>query len=250
VAPDLNSIDDLESAADQGSNREAGVMSAETGTGTSDAAPPSAEPAATEATAPVSVPPADAAEAVPPEPGAPGAAVPDGALVGEALLAAVALSVREIADATDRYHARAEQREGVIDHLRSELELLRQGERRGLLRPVLADMCRLRDDLLKQAATLPGDFDAAKAAELLRSYAETIELTLESNGVVTYSPDSGDPFNPRMHRRVSGEPTIDPALAGHIAAIRRDGYLDIEANSPIAAADVTVFVVTKGEQEQ
>lgn len=222
MTPDLDSIDDLESAADQEPNGEA---------------------------------PAGATEAVGPEPGDPGAedpgaGVPDDELASAALLASVAAAVREIADAADRYHTRAEQREGVIDHLRSELESLRQGERRGLLRPVLADMCRLRDDLLKQAATLPGDFDAAKATELLRSYAETIELTLESNGVVTYSPDSGDPFNPRMHRRVSGEPTTDPALAGQIAAIRRDGYLDIEANSPIAAADVTVFVVTKGDQDQ
>jgi molecular chaperone GrpE len=222
VTPDLNSVDDLESDADQEPNGQAP-------TGAADATGPD---------------PGD------PEPGDPGPEVPDGALASEALLASVAVTVREIADATDRYHTRAEQREGVIDHLRSELESLRQGERRGLLRPVLADMCRLRDDLLKQAATLPGDFDAAKASELLRSYAETIELTLDSNGVVTYSPDSGDPFNPRMHRRVSGEPTTDPALAGQIAAIRRDGYLDIEANSPIAAADVTVFVVTKGEQEQ
>lgn len=249
MTSDPDSIDDLENAADQGPNDEASATVAETGSGTSDAEPASGEAAVIEA-APVSVPPANAAEAVGLEPGAPGAAVRDGALASDVLLAGVAVAVREIADAADRYHVRAEQREGVIDHLRSELELLRQGERRGLLRPVLADMCRLRDDLLKQAATLPGDFDAARAAQLLRSYAETIEITLESNGVVTYSPDSGDPFNPRMHRRVSGEPTTDPALAGHIAAIRRDGYLDIEANSPIAAADVSVFVVTKGEQEQ
>lgn len=150
-------------------------------------------------------------------------------------------ATRELADASSRYHTRAQQREGVIDHLRSEVETLRQGERRGLLRPVLAEMCRLRDDLAKQAATLPPDFDALKAAELLRSYAETIELTLEDNGVVTFTPDSDEPFNPRMHRRVSGEPNADPARAGRIAAVRRDGYLDIEANSPIAPAEVTVF---------
>src|SRR5690349_2190260 len=85
----------------------------------------------------------------------------------KALLAEIAVAVREISDASDRYHARAEQREGVIDYLRSELDVLRRGERRGLLRPVLADMCRLRDDLLGQAATLPADFDAEKAAGLL-----------------------------------------------------------------------------------
>jgi molecular chaperone GrpE len=169
------------------------------------------------------------------------------------VLAEVVVSMREIADAADRYHARAEQREEVIDYLRSELDLLRRGERRGLLRPVLADLCRLRDDLLKQASTLPADFTADKAADLLRSYAETIELTLESNGVITYAPDGGDLFDPRMHRRISGEPTDDPTRTGHVAAVKRDGYLDIEANSPIAPAEVTVFAaakVTTGETDK
>jgi molecular chaperone GrpE len=166
------------------------------------------------------------------------------------LMAEISVAVRELADSSQRYHARAEQREAVIDHLRDEVERLRRGERRGVLRPVLTDMCRLRDDLLNQAATLPTEFDAAKATALLRSYAETIEITLESNGVITYTPDNGDSFNPRLHRRISGAPTAEPALAGHIAAIRRDGYLDIETNSPIAPAEVTVYAVAKGEQEQ
>jgi len=164
------------------------------------------------------------------------------------LLGEISAALRDLADSSQRYHARAEQREGVIDHLRSEVELLRQGERRGLLRPLLTDICRLRNDLLRQAADLPADYDAAKAAELLLSYAESIQLTLESNGVITYAPDDGEPFDPRMHRRVAGEATADPALAGRIAQVRRDGYLDIEAKSPIAPAEVTVFAATKGEQ--
>jgi hypothetical protein len=169
----------------------------------------------------------------------------------EVLLTEIAAAVRDVAALSQRYHDRAQQREGVIDLLRSEVEVLRRGERRGVLRPVLADLCRLRGDLLSQAAALPEDFDAAKAADLLRSYAETIELTLDSNGVVTYAPDRGERFDPRLHRRVGGEPAINPALAGHVAAIRRDGYLDIEANSPIAPAEVTVFApvrATEGDQ--
>lgn len=167
------------------------------------------------------------------------------ALPTEAVLTEILATVREVADQSGRYHARAEQREGVIDLLRSELEVLRRGERRGLLRPLLADLSRLRGDLLSQSAALPADFDAAKAADLLRSYAETIELTLDSNGVVTYAPEGGERFDPRLHRRVGGEPTDDPALTGHIAAVRRVGYLDIEANSPIAPAEVTVFAAVK-----
>ena len=78
--------------------------------------------------------------------------------------AEIAAAIHRLANSAENYHDRAQQREGVIDYLRSELELLRRGERRGLLRPLLTQMCRLRADLLRQAATLPADFDAAKAA--------------------------------------------------------------------------------------
>ena len=82
-------------------------------------------------------------------------------------VAEIAAAVRDLASSAERYHERAQQREGVIDYLRSELDVLRRGERRGLLRPLLADMCRLRNDLLRQASGLPADYDAKKAAELL-----------------------------------------------------------------------------------
>jgi molecular chaperone GrpE len=163
---------------------------------------------------------------------------PDGA---RDLMADIAASVRELAESAQRYHARAEQRETVIDHLHAEVDRLRRGERRGLLRPLLVEICRLRNDLLGQAAELPEDFDRERAALLLRSYAESVELALENSGVVTFAPDSGDAFDPRMHRRIGGEPAPGPASAGRIAAVRRDGYLDVDANSPIAPAEVVVF---------
>jgi hypothetical protein len=158
-----------------------------------------------------------------------------------ALLAGISEGVTQLANSSERYHARAEQREGVIDHLRSEVEKLRRGERRALLRPLLVEICRLRDDLLRQAEDLPGDFDTERARLLLRSYADSVELALENSGVVTFAPDSGDPFEPRMHRRVGGEPNSAPALSGCVARVRRSGYLDVDANSPIAPAEVVVF---------
>jgi molecular chaperone GrpE (heat shock protein) len=160
----------------------------------------------------------------------------------------IAAAVHRLASSAERYHDRAQQREGVIDYLRSELELLRRGERRGLLRPLLTQMCRLHADLVRQAATLPPDFDTAKAVRLLQSYAETLGEALEDNGVVTYQPDEGDPFNPRQHRQVKRQPSTDPDLAGRIAAVRQPGYLDLEADSPLAPAEVTVFMAVKEEQ--
>jgi molecular chaperone GrpE len=167
----------------------------------------------------------------------------------ETLLAEISVVVREVADQSRRYHDRAEQRENVVELMKSEIEVLRRGERRALLRPVLADLCRLRGDLLAQAAALPADFDAAKAADLLRSYAESIELTLDSSGVTVYAPGAGERFDPRLHRRVGGQPTSDPMLAGQIAEVRGYGYLDVLADSPIAPAEVIVFTTAKGTED-
>lgn len=163
-----------------------------------------------------------------------------------ALLADISVSLKELAGSAERYHTRAEQREAVIDHQRDEVDRLRRGERRGLLRPLLVEICRLRNDLLRQAGELPAGFGAERAALLLQSYAESIDLTLENSGVRTFAPESGDPFDPRMHRRVGREPTDNPALAGRIANIRRDGYLDVDSNSPIAPAEVMVFGIPAG----
>jgi molecular chaperone GrpE len=158
-----------------------------------------------------------------------------------ALLGTITEAVDKLVASSERYHTRAEQREAVIDHLHSEVERLRRGERRGLLRPLLVETCRLRNDLLRQADDLPDDFDADRARLLLRSYAESVELVLEDNGVVTFAPETGDQFEPRLHRRVGGEPTSDPGLAGRVARVRRSGYLDSDTNVPIAPAEVILF---------
>jgi molecular chaperone GrpE len=202
------------------------------------------EPAATEPTD-VPEPPAQTDAPDVSVPSEPGERDQDGELMAE-----IAASVRELAHSSERYHARAQQRESVIDHLSAELERLRRGERRGLLRPLLVEICRLRNDLLRQAGELPADFDAERAALLLRSYAESAELALENSGVVAFAPDGGDAFDPRMHRRVGGEPAGDPALVGRIARVRRDGYLDVDAGSPIAPAEVVVFAAAAGEGPQ
>ena len=178
-------------------------------------------------------------------PVAPDAGSPESDKTGETdpwvLLTEISVAVRQLADSSDRYHLRAEQREAVIDHQRDEVDRLRRGERRGLLRPLLVETCRLRNDLLRQAGDLPADFDADRAALLLRSYAESVEITLENSGVRTFAPEPGDSFDPRMHRRVGGEPAKDPALAGRVANVVRDGYLDVDSASPLAPAKVVVF---------
>lgn len=163
------------------------------------------------------------------------------------LLTTMAESVQRLDAASERYHARAEQRESVITHLSSEADRLRRGDRREMLRPVLTEMCRLRNDLLRQAEGLPEDFSAERARLLLRSYADSVEMLLETNGVRTFAPDDGAPFDPRLHRRVSGKPAADAVAIGHVAGVLRDGYLDLDSSKPIVPAEVVVFTAPAAE---
>lgn len=143
---------------------------------------------------------------------------------------------------SEKHHHRAAHRESVIDNLHAELEKLRTGERRGVVRPLLVTVARLRDDLVRQAAGLPEDFDAPRARRLLDSFADSIEITLEDYGVATFSPSVGDDFEARRHRAVASQPTSDPALQRTIAGVQKDGYHDLEAGVVLTQAEVTVFV--------
>jgi molecular chaperone GrpE (heat shock protein) len=150
-------------------------------------------------------------------------------------------TLAELVNQAESFHARAEQREGIIDHLHRELERLRTGERREVLRPLLVELGRLRHDLLRQAEELPADYDATRASDLLRSYAETVSDLLEDNGVVSYAPEQDERFEPRRHRKVGDEPNDDPGRGSCVAKVRRDGYLDLATDVPLAPAQVVLF---------
>lgn len=161
----------------------------------------------------------------------------------------VSATLDRLVTETEKHHQRAKHRESVIDTLHAELEKLRTGDRRGVVRPLLASLARLRDDMLKQAASLPDEFDAAKAQKLLHSFADSIEITLGDFGVDIYTPELGGEYDPRCHKVVSSAPTADPALVRRIADVRKDGYQDIEVGSPLTPAEVIVYVATPGSTD-
>ncbi|MFD6680168.1 nucleotide exchange factor GrpE [Micromonospora parva] len=142
----------------------------------------------------------------------------------------------EIARSQDRAAAR----EQVIDRLHEENQRLRAGERRHLLRPLLTDLQRLRHDLLRTAAGLPPTFDATAAAQMLRSYAANLELTLERGGISVLTPAVGATFDPSTQRATAAEPATDPAQDGTVAAVVLDGYHDVEAGRTALPAAVRV----------
>lgn len=157
-------------------------------------------------------------------------------------IASLAAAVDRLTAETQRHHVRAEQRERVVDRLHEEVQVLRRGERRGLLRPLLTEVSRLRADLLRQSESLPADYDADRARLLLLSFADSVEILLADNGVVAYRPEPGDPFEAQTHRPVGRVPADAPEQVGLVAAVRREGYQDVEAGLPLSPAEVTVFV--------
>ncbi|RAO13502.1 hypothetical protein ONO23_03715 [Micromonospora noduli] len=139
-----------------------------------------------------------------------------------------------------RTQDRAAAREQVIDRLHEENQRLRAGERRLLLRPLLTDLQRLRHDLLRTAAGLPTTFDATAAAEMLRSYAANLELTLERGGISVLAPAVGATFDPSTQRATATEPARDPGQDGTVAAVVLDGYHDVETGRTAVPAAVRV----------
>jgi molecular chaperone GrpE (heat shock protein) len=139
-----------------------------------------------------------------------------------------------------REQDRAAAREQIIDRLHAENQSLRAGERTLLLRPLLTDLQRLRHELMRQADRLPDQFTATQAAELLRSYAYNVELTLERGGIAVVTPEPGIVFDPSLHRAVAPVPADDPGLNGRVAEVALDGYRDVESGRVVTPAEVRV----------
>lgn len=138
-------------------------------------------------------------------------------------------------------HARAAAREKIIDRLHGEVERLRAGEVRLLLRPVIADLRQLHHDLLAEARSAAGTISPAQAVALLESFAESAELALERCGIAVIRPEPGGPGQPGLHQVTGFEPTGDDGLDGRIFQITSEGYLDVDSGRPIAPARVIIY---------
>ncbi|SDC89388.1 nucleotide exchange factor GrpE [Actinokineospora iranica] len=145
-----------------------------------------------------------------------------------------------LAEAARAYHLRAEARERVIDNLHAEVERLRVGERNLLLRPVIVDLQKLRDDLARQAAGLPEQVTRAQMADLLDSFALSVEQALERCGTVPVRPEVGDSFSARAHRAVKVVAAASAEEDGTVAAVVADGYLDTRTDRVTTPARVHV----------
>lgn len=166
----------------------------------------------------------------------------DGALD---VIAEFRASLTELASQLAREHDRAQARESVIDRLHAEVERLRTGETRSLLRPAVTDLRRLRDDLTVQARSVPEGMTRGEVAALLESYADSVVLILERCGVLPVRPVAQEAkFDPHQHQVVGVLGTDQTDLDGIVADVVSDGYTEVDTGRVVAPAMVTVYKVT------
>lgn len=156
-------------------------------------------------------------------------------------------AITELTAQIREHHDRAAARERTIDHLHAEVERLRAGERRALLRPVITDLQHLRRDLLHQVAEMPAEVTRRQLTELLSSYALTVEQALERCGTEPLRVRPGETFSAREHRAVARVPAQHPDQDGTVAAVLADGYRDATTERVTAPARVHVHQWTPPE---
>ncbi|MGH3427937.1 MAG: hypothetical protein ACRDQZ_10290 [Mycobacteriales bacterium] len=142
-------------------------------------------------------------------------------------LTAIEAGLAEVAQRFAGENARAVARERVIDRQHEEIERLKVIERAGHLRPIVTDLCRLRNGLLRQAGTIPDEITGPQVTTLLDSFAGTVEEILERCGVVVLPRDVGAPFA-SSRQEVTAVVEIDrPERDGTVADVVQDGYAEI-----------------------
>lgn len=119
------------------------------------------------------------------------------------------------------HNVRAAAREALIGKLHDEVQRLRTGERAALLRPVIVDLGRIRNNLLRQAGEAGED-----AAAIFAGFADDVTFALERVGAEPLSPAVGGAVTPGSHRVVGVVDIEDAAADGTVAAVDADGYVD------------------------
>jgi len=168
------------------------------------------------------------------------------------LAAQVAALAAELRDMRREMHGadeRAAARERIIDRLHEDNQRLRAGDRQLVLRPVLTDLQRLRNDLLRQAGAVPGEMGGDAVGALLRSYAHSVELSLERGGVEVLRPAPGDPFDAARHRPQAVLPAPGPEADGTVADVLADGYFETVTERVLTPATVRVRRWTQQQED-
>lgn len=163
-------------------------------------------------------------------------------------LAAMEATLAEVSQRLASENDRALARERVIDRQHGEIERLRSIERAGRMRPVITDLCRLRNGLLRQAATVPAEMTGPQVTNLLESFAATVEETLERCGITITPCEVGAAFVPSSQQVAAVAEIDDPQRDGTVAEVIQDGYAEIDSGRVIVPARIKLHRYTMKEK--
>lgn len=166
----------------------------------------------------------------------------------ELRLAAIEAALLDLTQRLAGESDRALARERVIDRQHEEIERLRSIERAGQLRPVVTDLCRLRNGLLRQAGTVPAQMTGPQVANLLDSFAATVGETLERCGVTVLPCEAGDAFAPSCHQVAAVEESDDPQRDATVAEVVQHGYAEIDGGKVVVPARIRLYRYMTKEQ--
>ncbi|MDA8019821.1 MAG: nucleotide exchange factor GrpE [Thermoanaerobaculia bacterium] len=153
-----------------------------------------------------------------------------------------------LASSFDTKLAIDEHKNRQIDALHRDLQEHKQDLLARALRPILAGLVRLYDDLGRAADGVQEraeDLIPSEAAQFLREFREDVEILLDENGVLVFS-EPVERFDPQRQTARKTLDTDDPERVGQIARRVRPGFerdglvlqkerVDVYAARPITA---------------
>ncbi|TYB66623.1 nucleotide exchange factor GrpE [Nonomuraea sp. PA05] len=133
-----------------------------------------------------------------------------------------------IESAVAEFNRRSAHREAVIDRLHEENQVLRGGLHRTILEPVVTDLIRMYDSLLRESARLSGEHADPACGRLLESFADDTLLLLERCGLEEFTARPGDRFDAGRHTAVSVVPAPDETADNTVAEVMAIGFVERE----------------------
>jgi molecular chaperone GrpE len=142
---------------------------------------------------------------------------------GPALFGELAGRLDKVEAQLTEFHRRSAHRESVIDRLHEDNQRLRGGFARIILEPVVTDLIRLHDQLVREVRRLEA---AGQDARLLWSFAEDVTAILDRCGIEVFSAEPGDPFERERHRPLAVVTCDDESRHNTVAEVVAVGFLE------------------------